>query len=76
MAHEVANAVAYLRASEAVVKKPSIAETLDWMSALTAIGAHSLDRESAGKTMGFVLKEQEDIEAMSEDDGFEKLLRR
>ena len=46
------------------------------MSALTAIGAHSLDRESAGKTMGFVLKEQEDIEAMSEDDGFEKLLRR
>ena len=76
MAREVANAVAYLRASEAVVKKPSIAETLDWMSALTAIGAHSLDRESAGKTMGFVLKEQEDIEAMSEADGFEKLLRR
>lgn len=76
MAREVANAVAYLRASDDVVKKPSIAETLDWMRALIALGSGCLDRENAVKTMGFVLKNNEDIEAIMEDEGFGKLLHK
>lgn len=74
LARAVADAVAYLRSSDNVVKKPSIAETLDWMLALMALGAESLSRESAEKTLGFVLKNHEDIDAVLEDEGFEPYL--
>ena len=74
LARNVADAVAYLRASDSVVKKPSIAESLDWMLALISLGASSLNREIAGKTIGFVLKNQDDIEAILEDEGFGSVL--
>ncbi len=73
LAFQAAEAVGYLRSSEAVVKKPSIAETLDWISALDALGIYKLDRKSAENTLGFVLKNNEDIEGILDDEGFSRL---
>lgn len=66
LAVQVAQAIRDLRQSEAILKKPSIAETLDWVSALEALGLSDLDREAARQTMGFVLKSSEDLEAAGE----------
>lgn len=74
LACAVANAVAYLRGADKVVKKPSIAETLDWINALTALGVSQLDRDSANKTLGFVLKNNDDIEEIVKDEGFDACL--
>ena len=63
LALQVAQAIHDLRQSEAILKKPSIAETLDWVSALEALGVSDLNREAARQTMGFVLKGNEDLEA-------------
>ena len=62
LAVQVATAVQALRANEAILKKPSIAETLDWVSALEALGVSSLTPEAAGETLGFVLKSSDDLE--------------
>ena len=61
---QVALAVQKLRASDAILKKPSIAETLDWASALDALGIRELTPESLQATAGFLLKENEDIREM------------
>lgn len=74
LATDIAAAVAYLRKNERIFKKPSIAETLDWVSALMALDKKRLDEESAIKTLGFVLKNQEDILEFSEDGGFGKFI--
>ncbi len=63
LAVQVAQAIRALRESEAILKKPSIAETLDWVSALEALGISDLTAEAARRTMGFVLKSSEDLEA-------------
>lgn len=70
LARQVARAVAYLRASERVLKKPSIAESLDWASALMALGASELDDETCAQTIGFALKNNEDIQEVLADDQF------
>ena len=57
----VAEAVQKLRSQEQLIKKPSIAETLDWAAALEALGAKELDRGVMDTTMGFVLKNEQDI---------------
>ena len=61
---QVAQAVQKLRANDAIVKKPSIAETLDWISALNALGIRELTPQTLRSTAGFLLKENEDIESM------------
>ena len=61
---QVALAVQKLRSNEAILKKPSIAETLDWASALNALGIRDLTPETLRSTAGFLLKENEDIETM------------
>ena len=63
LAVQVAQAIHDLRQSETILKKPSIAETLDWVSALEALGIGDLTKEAARQTMGFVLKSSEDLEA-------------
>ena len=63
LAVQVAQAIHDLRGSETILKKPSIAETLDWVSALEALGISDLTKEAARQTMGFVLKSSEDLEA-------------
>ena len=61
---QVALAVQKLRANDAILKKPSIAETLDWASALDALGIRELTPESLRSTAGFLLKENDDIQTM------------
>ena len=63
LAVQAAQAIQRLRGSDAILKKPSIAETLDWVSALEALGISDLTDESARQTLGFVLKSSEDLEA-------------
>ncbi len=58
---QVAVAVQKLRSSEAILKKPSIAETLDWAAALDALGIRELTPEALRQTAGFVLKNSEDL---------------
>ena len=57
----VAQAVQKLREAEQLIKKPSIAETLDWAGALEALGAKELDGKTLDATLGFVLKNEQDI---------------
>ncbi len=64
---QVALAVQKLRASESILKKPSIAETLDWAAALDALGIRELTPDALRQTAGFVLKNNEDIAAMDLD---------
>jgi len=53
-----------------VTKKPSVAESLDWASALMALGADELDDERCAQTLGFALKNNDDIREMLADDDF------
>ncbi|HEX6289094.1 MAG TPA: MoxR family ATPase [Herpetosiphonaceae bacterium] len=45
-------------------KLPGIAETLDWVAALTALDRTALDVETVDDTLGAILKYQDDIEAV------------
>ena len=65
---QVALAVQQLRANEAILKKPSIAETLDWAAALDALGIRELTPDALRRTAGFILKNNEDLAAV---DGLE-----
>ncbi len=68
LAAQVALAVQKLRSNEAILKKPSIAETLDWAAALDALGLRELTPDALRQTAGFVLKNSEDIAAMDLDE--------
>ena len=67
---QVALAVQRLRNHEAILKKPSIAETLDWAAALDALGIRELTPDALRQTAGFVLKNSEDLAVIDEmEDG-------
>ncbi len=59
---QVALATAKLRANDAILKKPSIAEALDWAAALDALGIKDLTPDAIRSTAGFVLKNNDDID--------------
>ena len=63
---QVALALHNLRSSEAILKKPSIAEALDWAAALDALGIRELTPEAMTATAGFVLKNNEDIAILAQ----------
>jgi MoxR-like ATPase len=58
---QVAKAVHDLRTQEAILKKPSIAETLDWAAALDALGIRELTPDILRKTAGLILKNSDDL---------------
>lgn len=62
---QVALTVQKLRANEAILKKPSIAETLDWAAALDALGIRELTPDALRRTAGFILKNNEDLAAVN-----------
>ncbi len=66
---QVALALQKLRSNEAILKKPSIAEALDWAAALDALGIRELTPDALRNTAGFVLKNNEDIQALIQEDG-------
>ena len=65
---QVALAVQKLRSNEAILKKPSIAETLDWAAALDALGIRELTPDALRQTAGFLLKNPEDLEVLEQAD--------
>jgi MoxR-like ATPase len=60
LAREIVAFVQALRKQD-LFKAPGVAETLDWMSALTALGADKLDANVVGDSLGVLLKYQDDI---------------
>ena len=65
---QVALAVQKLRSNEAILKKPSIAECLDWAAALDALGIRELTPDAVRQTAGFVLKNDEDLKVLEEEE--------
>jgi MoxR-like ATPase len=61
LAADVARATRRIRELD-LIKPPGVAESLDWASALAALGARSLDPALAAATLGAVLKYREDAE--------------
>ena len=63
LAVQVADAVSRMRDSD-VQKPPGIAEAIDWLAALDLLGIERLDADAIGRTLGSVLKYDEDQEVI------------
>jgi len=61
LAQSVAAAVSRLRELE-LVKPPGIAEAIDWARALALLGAESADGDAARDTLGWAVKNREDLQ--------------
>ena len=66
---QVAVAVHNLRENPAILKKTSVAETLDWAAALDALGIRDLTPQAILDTAGFVLKNSEDLNCIRQEGG-------
>ena len=64
LTRKVVDAVHRLRDLD-LAKTPGVAETIDWVEALGAIGADNLDGETAIDTLGSVIKDRDDLEFVS-----------
>ena len=73
LAVQVANAVSRLRDSD-VQKPPGIAEAIDWLAALDLLGIDHLDAAAIDRTLGSVLKYDEDQEVIRAA-GLDELVR-
>jgi MoxR-like ATPase len=73
LAVQVADAVARMRDSD-VQKPPGIAEAIDWVAALELLGIEALDADAVDRTLGSVLKYDEDQEVIRAA-GLEQLVR-
>ncbi|HWI04802.1 MAG TPA: MoxR family ATPase [Acidimicrobiales bacterium] len=65
LAAKVSGAVARLRTLD-MAKPPGVAETIDWAHALALLGATTLDRETAGDTLGAIVKDHDDLHLVRE----------
>src|SRR5580765_6225130 len=63
LAVQVADAVSRMRDSD-VQKPPGIAEAIDWLAALALLGVETLDAAAIDRTLGSVLKYEEDQDAV------------
>jgi MoxR-like ATPase len=61
LTRKVVAAVNRLRSLE-LAKPPGVAETIDWVRALSVVGATELTAETAADTIGAVVKEHDDLE--------------
>jgi MoxR-like ATPase len=61
-AREIAHFVQRLRGQEDLAKRPGVAETLDWASALLALGEGTLRSAPVTETLGLLLKDARDLE--------------
>src|SRR5207253_873747 len=66
LAEQSARFAAELRSLD-LQKPPGIAETIDWVRALTALGQEELDVENVQATLGLLLKYQEDLLVIRDD---------
>ncbi len=75
---ETARVVSQLRRHEDLRKKPSIAETLDWVRALVALNRSRLDGKLVADTLNLLLKTHADQQYFNKEigpDGVEKILK-
>jgi MoxR-like ATPase len=63
LARQVTAFVQELRTAE-LYKMAGVSETLDWIAALVALDREELDRAVIEETLGILLKNHDDIEAM------------
>jgi MoxR-like ATPase len=63
LAEQVTAFVQELRTAE-LYKTAGVAETLDWAAALVALNRDELDAQTVDETLGILLKNQEDIQAV------------
>jgi MoxR-like ATPase len=63
LAQHVTAMVQQLRGAD-LCKVPGVSETIDWVSALVALGRNTLDADAIDETLGVVLKAKEDLEAL------------
>ncbi|MDG7022420.1 MAG: MoxR family ATPase [Nitrososphaerota archaeon] len=61
LARQVVEMMAKIRSLDDVVRKPGTAETLDWVSALVALGKEELDAAAAEQTISCVLKSSDEL---------------
>jgi MoxR-like ATPase len=73
LAVQVADAVSRMRDSD-VQKPPGIAEAIDWLAALELLGVSKLDAGTVDRTLGSVLKYEEDQEVIRAA-GLDQLVR-
>jgi MoxR-like ATPase len=73
LAVQVADAVSRMRDSD-VQKPPGIAEAIDWLAALELLGLETLDAAVVDRTLGSVLKYEEDQEVIRAA-GLDELVR-
>jgi len=66
LAKRVVNLVQKLR-QKSLTKTPGIAETIDWASALIALGYKSVEQKEMLQTLGCVLKSSDDIVRLKEE---------
>jgi MoxR-like ATPase len=66
LAEQAARFAAELRSLD-LQKPPGIAETIDWVRALTALGQQELDVEHVQSTLGSLLKYHEDLLVLRDD---------
>ena len=64
LASKVVGTVNKLREMD-LEKSPGVAETIDWVQSLQAIGASSLNESNAAETLGAVIKGRDDLEYVS-----------
>jgi MoxR-like ATPase len=60
LARRVAGAVERIRTLD-LVKRPGVAETIEWAKALAFLGAERLERDSVEVTLGTVVKDHDDL---------------
>jgi len=65
LARQIIEAIAKIRASEDIIRKPGTAETLDWATALVALGEKELTPEIARETLSCVLKNSDELALLS-----------
>ena len=63
LAAQVVRFIAHVRELE-LVKTPGVAETIDWVQALTSMGVDVLDDDVVEGTLGAIIKYREDLELL------------
>ncbi len=63
-ARDIAAFVQRVRAEEDLVKRPGIAETLDWAAALLTLGQRAITKDLVEQTLGFLVKDAQDLKAL------------
>ena len=63
LARRVVAAVTRLRELD-LAKAPGVAETIDWVRTLGAVGATDLDAETVEDTIGAVVKDRDDLDVV------------